>query len=371
MKRSAIESAKKMMTLRDFEGAIKILQSRAEMYEDSFDYYCTLGIACLYSGDAGLASYNFEYARRIKMNDTRLLLGQAAIFLRRGDTERAIQYYLDVLDLDPQCQVAKNAMDFLREIHGDYETICRWVDSRKIEQFYPPIGVNPKKVGAFILAAVAGIIFGIAAVNFIGNLMVKKNLYAADGNRADLSEFALTSDEEKNPQEKDVSENLVHYILSDREITNAYEKASMCFNAYNDNGAQVEINRILNSNASSSIRQKARLLMTYLSEPTFDSLKENYSVDQVKADPKLYLDCFVDWSGRVANEIKYESSEEFTLLVGYEDQKNVQGTVTVKLSYIPVPQLDGSKPVRILGRICLDGDKVYLQGKSVYQNIND
>lgn len=369
MKRSAIESAKKMMSLRDFEGAIKILQSRAENYEDSFDYFCTLGIACLYSGDAGLASYNFELARRIKMNDTRLLLGQAAIFLRRGDTERAIQYYLEILELNPQCQIAKKALNFLREIHGDYETICRYLDSGKIEKFYPPIGINPKKIWAFVASGIIGIFVGIIVVNLILNTQNSNRNYNSD--RADLSELALTSYEEKNPQEQDISENLVGYILSDREIISSYQKASRCFHEYNDNGAQVEINRLLNSNASSAIRQKARLLMTYLQEPTFDSIRENFSVEQVKKDPKLYLDCFVDWAGRIANEQKFENSERFTLLVGYEDQKNVQGTVTVELGYIPVPMLDGSKPVRILGKICLDGDKVFLQGKSVYQNIND
>ena len=90
MKKSAIETAKSLMARRDFGNAIKVLQSRSENYEESFDYYCTLGTACLYIGDAGSANYNFECARKIKMNDVSLLLGQAAIFLRRGDTERAV-----------------------------------------------------------------------------------------------------------------------------------------------------------------------------------------------------------------------------------------------------------------------------------------
>lgn len=365
MKVSAIETAKKMMSRRDFGSAIRLLQSREENYEDSFDFYCTLGIACLYIGDSGSAGTYFETARKIKLSDSNLLLGQAAIFLRRGDTERAVQYYLDILDIDPQNQIAKDALEFIR-LHGDYETICRWVDAGKIEQFYPPLGVNPQKVMLFVAAAVFGIFFGIFFVNILTSNKVYKN-----NTRVDFAEFQLTSEESKNPQEKDISKNLVHYILTDSEIKDSYKKASICFNDYNDNGAQVEINRILNSNASSSIRQKARLLMDYLQEPTFDSLKENYTVEQVKADPKLYMDCFVDWSGRIANEEKLEYSEKFTLLIGYEDQKNVQGTVTVELPYIPTPELDGAKPVRILGKVCVDGDKIFLKGKSVYQNIND
>lgn len=364
MGKSTIELAKQLMAQRDFGGAIKVLQSRAENYEESFDYYCTLGTACLYAGDSGSANYNFECARKIKVNDANLLLGQAAIFLRRGDTERAVQYYLDILDFEPQNQIAKNALEFIR-VNGDYDTICRWVDSGKIEQFYPPLNFNPRIIGFIIAAACLGIVFGVLIVNVFS----KKNVY--QGNRADLTELALTADEEHNPKEKDISQNLVHYILTDREIKDSYKRAAECFHAYNDNGAQIELNRILNSNASNSIRQKARLMMDHLQEPSFDSLTQNLDIALVKGDPLLYLDCFVDWSGRIAEEKKFEGGEEFLLFVGYEDLKNVQGIVTVKLDFIPNPELDGTNPVRILGKICLDGDKVYLKGKSVYQNINN
>lgn len=364
MTQSVIDTAKRLMARRDFGNAIKVLQGRADMYEESFEYNCLYGTACLYVGDSGAANFYYERARKIKLNDSNLLLGQAAIFLKRGDTERAVQYYLDILDFDPENEVAKEALDFIR-FNGDYETICRYVDSGKIEKFYPPLGFNPKFFSIITFAAALGILFGI----FIVNIFTARNIMQSP--RADLTDLALSVEEQRHPQEKDISENVVRYILSDRQIKDAYFKASKSFHDFNDNAAQVEINRILNSNASNGIRQKARLLMDYLTEPTFDSLKQNYPIEAVKDDPALYLDCFVDWSGRIANIERTENSMQFTLLVGYEDQKNVAGTVNVKLGYIPQPELDGSKPVRVLGKVSLDGDKIYLKGKSVYQNINN
>lgn len=362
MKKSTIETAKTLMARRKFGKAIKVLQSRSETYEESFDYYCTLGVACLYLGDAGSANYNFECARKIKVNDTELLLGQAAIFLRRGETERAVQYYLDILEFEPQCKIAKNALEFIR-VHGNYETICEWVDSGKIEQFYPPLQFNTRIVGFIAAAAVCGIAFGVIVSNFA----FTKKVYKSE--RADLSSLALTVDEKKFPKELSMPQEKVQYVLTDKEIKDSYDKAQLCFHEYNDNGAQVEINRLVNSNAAAGIQQKARLLMNYLKEPTFDSLKENFSIAQVTKDPALYIDCFVDWSGRISNEEKTETAERFTLLIGYEDLKNVQGVIDVQFDFIPTPELDGSKPVRILGRICTDGGKIYLKGKSVYQNI--
>lgn len=364
MTRNAIDMAKRLMARRDFGGAIKILQARGDMYEESFEYNCLFGTACLYVGDSGVASQYFERARKIKLNDSNLLLGQAAIFLRRGDTDRALQYYLEILEFDPQNEIAKSALEFIR-VHRDYETICQWVDSGKIERFYPPLGFNTKLFAFISFSVVLGVLFGI----FIVNIFTSKNVLKSS--RADLTELALTQQEQNHPQEKDISTNVVRYILTDRQIKDSYYKASKYFHDFNDNAAQVEVNRILNSNAANGIRQKARLLMDYFVEPTFDSLKENFDIETVKQDPSLYLDCFVDWSGRIANIEKSENSMSFTLLVGYEDQKNVAGTVEVRLGYIPQPELDGAKPVRILGKVMLDGDRIYLKGKSVYQNINN
>ena len=68
-----LAAAKKMMRRRQFDKAITILQSRAEIYEDNFDYYLLFAIACLYVGDTGTASAYFQKARKIKITDTMLL----------------------------------------------------------------------------------------------------------------------------------------------------------------------------------------------------------------------------------------------------------------------------------------------------------
>ena len=110
MAKDALSLAWSDMKCRHFATAIKRLESRADVYEENFEYYLTLGIACLYVGDIGASSSYFQMARKIKLTDTRLLIGQAAIFLRRGDTARAIQYYLEILGNAPQNSVICNGI---------------------------------------------------------------------------------------------------------------------------------------------------------------------------------------------------------------------------------------------------------------------
>ena len=99
-----------------------------------------------------------------------------------------------------------------------------------------------------------------------------------------------------------------------------------------------------------------------------------YGLQKVKADIVVTATAVENEHQTVTTNLTncaIDNTSDYALLVGYEDQKNVQGTVTVELPFVPVPELDGSRPVRILGKICIDGDKVYLQGKSVYQNMKD
>lgn len=363
MSRSVLDAAHSLLRRRRFSAAITLLEGAADVYRDSFDYYLTTGIACLYVGDLGSANSYFQMARHYRTTDTQLLLAQAVIFMRRGDTDRAVQYYLDVLDNEPENKIAASAMEFIRT-KGTYDTICRWADSGKLLRFYPPLGVNPAVIAKVIFSIAAGVVLGLFIVRF---LHMRPSV--TSGPRADLSQFVLTVDERRDMQEKDMTGSVYKYILSAKDIGKAYEDAQQYFQDFRDNAAQVEINRILNSNASVAIKQKARMLMTYLAEPTFDSLKDNYTYEQIAADPDLYLDCWVSWSGRISNAQLQGAGYQCDLLVGYETMERVEGIAPLHFDTAPSPAIDGERPVNVLAKITLENGKLALAGKSVYQPI--
>lgn len=349
------------MCRRDFSTAIKMLESRSDTYENNFEYFLMLGTACLYVGDTGSAITNFQYARQIRMTDSRLLLGQAAIYLRRGDTDRALQYYMEIKDNDPENKIALNAIEFIRT-RGDYDTICRWVDTGRIKQFYPPLGKNPKTViKTIIISAAVVIVLGI------GIAFLPKKVQYYDGTRKNMADFALTSTESRKPQESDLSTQSYHYILTDKEIKKSYENILRYFQDRRDNAAQIEINRILNSNATLSIKQKAQIVMGYLEIPNFDTITDVPEYAQVEKDSALYLDCWVKWSGKITEAMDNEDgSYSCKLLVGYETGEKVDGIVTVKFSHNP--NIASDLPVVILGKLMMEDGKIYIKGRAVYQS---
>lgn len=362
MSKDAIDSAKYFMKRRQFDKAISVLEGRSSFYEDNLEYFVLLGTAYLYTGDTGSATINFQKARRISLTDTNLLLGQAAIFLRRGETDRAINYYMDILDNEPSNKTAKEAMEFIR-MHGDFNTICKWNDTGKIQKFYPPLGVNPYKVFGVVFPVVACILGSLIVLKTVGFHEPQK------GNRKDISQLVLTQEEKKTSQENDLSSGAYAYILSSREINSSYEKAQVYFQEYKDNLSQIEINRILNSNASVNVKQKARALMSYLEEPSFSTIRNSPSYESVEKEPFLYLDCWVSWSGRISNVSQTDSRYECDFLVGYEKMEKVDGIVRLRFS-IP-PQIDVGKPLSVLAKISSENGRILLLGKSVYQSVKN
>lgn len=359
--RSLLQQAKKLLRSRRFSDVVKLLQNNELNYHESFDYHYMMGVACMYLGDIGGAARCFDSARRISVLDTRLLVAQAALFLRRGDTGRAVEYYLDILDNEPSNKIALEALDFIRR-HGTPEVISEWVSSGKIKKFYPPLGINPVFIKFAVFFAAFAVLVGACGIF----LSYRKSLEPPP--RGDLTAFVLSVDEKNNALQQDMSAEVYRYILNSRQVNESYAKALSCFQQYKDNEALVEINRILNSNASAAIKHNVQLLKERLSDPTFDTIKDSFSYSQVAEDPYLYIDCWVSWSGRIANAVSTDSSFTCDLLVGYENQKKVEGIVP--LVFDGAMDIDPVLPVRVLGRLEVVDGKLNLIGKSIYQPLD-
>ncbi len=363
---STLDTAKYLIKRRKFDMAIRFLESCEETYDGDFDYYVTAGIAYLYADVPGKATSSFRKAREIRINNSNLLLGQAAIFLRHGETDKAIEYYLNVLEIDPNNITAKEAMAFIKN-HGDFSTICRWVDSGDIKRFYPPLGVNPNAVRNVILLGVfLGILFSVSFTVYSNRMRVKKNLTALE------RKFELSEDEIKNPILLNTQDVEFEFNMKAKDVTESFDDLKHYFAEGRDNLCQVEINRILNSNTTPSIKQKVLEIQSLLKEATFNSLKDNFPYLQVVQNPALYIDCYVIWDGSITNEGQnLDGSWKCDLLVNYipEEKRNqLDGTVSVFFETAPNPPLNSERSVKFLGKVTSDGaGKFYLEGKGYYQ----
>ena len=374
MSRTALERAHLLLQRRKFSHVISLLESgeNPEIYRESFDYFLTAGIACLYLGDTGSAGSYFQRARRIRLTDTTLLCAQAVLFLRRGDTARAIEYYVDVLDADPDNKIALSAMEFIRT-RGTYDEVNRAIDSGEIEKFYPPLGINPDFIKRIFFSAVGGIVLALLIFN-IGKFFsgIQNFHISSSKERPDLSGLYLTVNELDAAQKGKRSSENFKYYLSDEEIKKSYGLIKKYSTDYKENAARVEINRILNSNADDVTKANLRILLSHFGEHSFDSLADNddnIPYSSMIDEPDLYLGCMIAWAGYISNGINEGNSYRCDLFIGDEKRTRVEGVVPLFFEEAPYPPIDRERPVQVLAQIQVENGKILLKGRAVYQPI--
>ncbi len=356
MRSDILKKAERLLAARRFPEAIKVLEPFSIDYRESFRFFYLLATACLYVGDIGGAELYYKKARALKMTDPELLNAQALLFLRRGEINKAIEYYLEVQEYDSSNRIAKRALDFIKK-NSTNESLVNYVRTGKIGCLYPPLKMRP--LWRYILCS------PIVLLIAFGAFFAFKFFHVPKEHRADLAPLVLSTAEKENPLVQDTAASAFRLMLTKKEVEKAYEDAQLYFQNYRDNAAQTEINRILNSNASAAIIEKARLLMGYLTEPTFDSAIDEYTYAQVQAQPWLYADCWVMWTGRVTNAVQSETEYRCDLLVGYDTMEKIEGIVPLILEQ-PV-HIDTTLPIRVLAKIHDENGRFILQGKSVHQ----
>ena len=327
---------------KDYNGAIKTLESEANRYYGSFTYTYLLGISYLHSNIFGVALSYLKLAAQQKMRDPNTLLGLASLYLNHGDTDKAVDLYLEVQAMDESNRIAKRALKIIRKNPGP-ENISKWIDAGRLHSLFPPFpkaDIRRKNLAIGIFAAAAGVLI-------ICGIALKTGLVSfAQGQRLVPDEITLARDDLDAPVQ---TEGSFRYVLTRNQVIDDYNEARKLFAQYNDEAAKVKLNKIMESNASDPVKNKARMLISYMEVPGFNTLKDRFTYNEVTKDPFMYRDCHIIWRGMASN-LKVENNHtSFDFLVGYDTYRTMEGIVQVDYDFaIPV---NPERPVEILGRV--------------------
>jgi hypothetical protein len=297
------------------------------------------------------------------------ILGLAALYLRRGETERAVDYYLDILDIDEKNRIAQKAMKVIRRQAGT-DTFSNWIEAGKLPSLYPPIpfpGFSAKEIlgAAAILFAVCVLILG-----FMIHFKFIPNPFLPRGSRQGITALSLSREERMAPVQTGGS---YRYTLTRVQALDTYERALSQFTVYRDEAARVNLNRILESNAAEGLKNRARIIISYMETPGFDTFKrgDNVPYDEAAKDPLLYNEVYVIWKGTAVN-VASDTNTSFELLIDYDprDARSpiMKGEVPVVFSQV-IP-LNPERPLEVLGRVIPAGPEgpVQLEGVAINQS---
>jgi len=160
------------------------------------------------------------------------------------------------------------------------------------------------------------------------------------------------------------------YILTRDQALGLYDRALSLFTSYRDETAKISLNRILESNASEGLKNRARLLISNMDVPGFDTFKrsDNVSFADVMKEPAVYRDVYVIWRGMATNVEVTDADTRFDFLVGYDTRRTLEGIVPVVFDR-PL-SVNSERPLEILGKIVLTGASldIALKGEAIHQS---
>jgi tetratricopeptide (TPR) repeat protein len=354
MPKGVIERATQLFRKRKFPQVIRLLESQIFRFRENPIFYRLLGSACLHTGDFGGAESYLRRSEQLRPEDTAVLCGLAAVHLKRGETDKALSLWLRVVDIDPRNRAAARGLNTLREASAE-ERHPDLTDPRLLRRLLPAVPPPPGRIILpLALAAAAGALV-------LGYLYVLPRVLPPRRERPGVAEIVLSP----SSPALSTQAGTPAYVLTEQQVEELFDQAKQHLLDYRDNLAIREINRILLSNASAYVQEKARLLKTFVSTPDFTTVKDPFPFLEVAAEPRLYQDTYVVWKGKTANVRVGEEDIRFDLLVGYQEEKELLGIVPVFLGF--AADLQDGDAVEILGQVLVTDSRLALKGISLHR----
>ncbi len=356
-----LKKAVKLYKHRKYTQVLQLLEAQIFRYRQNYQFYYTLGMSCLHTGDYSGAASFLQRALSLRPGEEKALLGMAVVHLKQQKTAEALQDWFEVIDQNPRNVYALRGLAAVKK-YGDPDRLYDFTESRQIRKLIP------NDASPSVPLIITGIIGVSAILLFLFYPSYKS--FLPEFNRGDKRSEILQLDLTVGDYLQDLpSSTEARYELTEAGIRRLYDSVIENFHSYNDNLAQRDINRLLLSNASEEIKRKASLLEGYVRTPTFDSLKNSFDYRDVQKDPLLYNNCFVIWRGKVSNLQVGSDSMRFDLLAGYETEKILEGIVPVHLNF--AGKIDPAFPIEVLGRVEIADDRIQLEAVSIHQFVQE
>jgi len=353
-KKGGLERARKLYITRNYGEVIRFLEPQVFLYRERPEFYRLLGMSCLYDGDFSGASSYLQRSLQLDEDDTETRLGLSVIHMRRRETQKALNHWLYVLERDPANRQAKRGLDLVRAA-DDPSEFMELFEGGAYLQLLPTRKIRLPK--AAVRATVATVVVLLLTALTLQIVQALRTPELPDRDGVELVRF------DTPPAQIVEYDGEYRYILGTDEVRRSFARVGDYFNERRDNRAIIEINRLLNSNASRTYKERARMLMSYMSRPSFTEFQDNTEYQQVEQEPWLYNNVHIRWKGRVTNLTIGSESITFDFLVGYHDERVLEGIVPVTLPFAAA--LEGAMPIELIAKLETNDSIDRLVGVSV------
>ncbi|AYE36031.1 hypothetical protein DB313_00685 [Borrelia turcica IST7] len=350
-----------------YSEVVKLLEKEIFLYKNYYFYHYILGMAYLKMGNLTNAHTYLKKAYTLNPTEPDVKQSIAILLVAQGKEDKAIRIWLKMIEENQEIKRSELSLETIRKnpIQGTlffnkkktYDKLFPEIKAKTGENLFNSIRIVLTTVGLISLVLVIFLFINSKEIITLQFSSKSKNKKAINNITAYIDDIKI-NDKEKIEND----EGQFVFILTETEIKNSFQKIKNHLKENKDNFARIEINKILNSNASESIKLKAKNLASFISRPDFITFDDYLDLKKIKQTPLIYSNAYVKWEGIVNNIEKKDNIIYFDFYVGY-NKNALEGIITTKTTFDI--DIDFKDSVEILGQIDYTKGKLTLNAITI------
>ena len=327
----------KLLKRKNFLEAIQNLEEYIAQNDTNYLGHYYLGLAYIFRELYDEAHKYISKAYQLNENDINTINTLAFLNLKHNNVDEAINYWLDILDIDKKNYIAKRNLEKIKKT-TNIEKLSSSASPDEFINFKLKKSISsPFKLSIFKFPRFPG--FSRPKSNYlkIASLVIFSALiviliykYTINQDKIQIKKFNIPSP--KNLQalhlpdleddymiDKNIKKSI--FNLKPEEIKNLFYNTKILIQKQYHNKAVVNINKVLHSNAGIIIKERFLILKRFTQIRKTFEIKDNISYSTLMNLPVLYEDVQVVWKGKI-EDINIDEDTQSTLFNMFVREKN-------------------------------------------------
>jgi len=332
----------KALKKRDFLEAIHNLEKCIQIDKNNPLGYYYLGLSYIFRELYDDAYTFILKAYQLNDSDADTINALAFLNLKFGNIKEAINYWLDILDMDPNNYIAKINLNKLKNAKNPNRLILiakpqDFINFHLKGEYFNyklPLKFNIKpflRKNYLLIIILLLISFGIIFV-ILSPQKIKRNYFLTKkikffSHRKKLNNITFPDINDDYIIDKNIKKSILK--LKPYEIKKIFLKTKNLIKNKEYNKAIININKILHSNTSVVVKERFQILKTFIPEVESFTIKNNIPYSTLMNLPLLYQDVQVVWKGKIEDLIIDDKKNKTTFNLIVKEKNNSVGMAKI------------------------------------------
>ena len=350
MKSKIAYTAYNLIKRKKYKKAKDFLLNKKSSLNNDADALAMLSFADIFLKDFYGAEEVSRKALRVDNFSINAMLAKAYISLNNGHRENALREYFRILDLEPENKIAKDNLERIRFLTNNAK-------NNEINPRVYLLGKNKIHLYKFMFLIPIVFLLVLASYIIIDRVYPKIKYVLLNKEQKELREKLENVYLFEGLEDGKIPDSAKSPTYSPKEVANMFDRAKKDIRSASVNDAIMIINGALKSDINEYLKERFRVLKTFVIAPDYNIFKESPDYLTVVEDYDLYNGGYIKWKSDVNTvSITYIDGVEkkkARILVYDIDGKNIVGVADLILN--TSLSLESGNYIEVYGKI-LDYD---------------